>query len=287
MAPGSLKDPNEKNRFGGCHRRGRPHGRMRGRTLLWVYVGTAESAGRADDFLASLARGDIHDAYSFTASSFRSEQSEPRFAGVLGRAGITEYGLRSWTDRTLDHDGSNTYLGTISTQSGRTMPFSLKMAREDGEWRGAVLHWARPDRGRAGCMVQAGAGRGRGDTARRGDHERIRRGGPGKGFQRIPQKMGTSRGDSNFSLEAAYEAAYKEYFDEDIDFSGVQNVYPVFDEAPRLERASGGFLLVTTGRFPVEGAPVPFRFRYTYMHPQWKVSNVDVRRPGDPDIVAQ
>ena len=258
-----------------------------GGLFLWVYVGTAESAGRADDFLASLARGDIHDAYSFTASSFRSEQSEPRFAGVLGRAGITEYGLRSWTDRTLDHDGSNTYLGTISTQSGRTMPFSLKMAREDGEWR--VLSFTGP--GRTGVGPGAWFRQVPGaaevtqlvvETMREFD-EAVRE----KDFSAFLKKMGTSRGDSNFSLEAAYEAAYKEYFDEDIDFSGVQNVYPVFDEAPRLERASGGFLLVTTGRFPVEGAPVPFRFRYTYMHPQWKVSNVDVRRPGDPDIVAQ
>jgi hypothetical protein len=80
------------------------------------------------------------------------------------------------------------------------------------------------------------------------------------------------------------EAAYREYLDEGVDLSGVRGVAPVFTEASRIARSSSGPLLVATGRFPVEGAPVPFRFRYKYVHPEWLLFNIDVRRPGDPDL---
>ena len=81
--------------------------------------------------------------------------------------------------------------------------------------------------------------------------------------------------------------AYRHFFDEEIDLSGVQDVAPVFTETPGLVRRSVGMLLVATGRFPLEDTTVPFRFRYIYSHPEWKLFNVHVGRPGDPDFTPE
>jgi hypothetical protein len=252
-----------------------------GGLFLWVYVGTADSAERADSFLASLAQGDVRAAYAQTATAFRHEQDDRQFADVVGKAGIAGYELPSWKDRTLDRNGRNTYFGSVNAEGRRSMPFILEILREGGEWR--VLTFTGP---------------GRADV------------GPGAWFRQTPEPpemtalvlqsmrdfelaVSSKNFDDLFRTMYTYrpetspvvlEAAYREYLDEGVDLSGVRGLAPVFTEASQIVRSPSGTLLVATGRFPVEGAPVPFRFRYKYVHPGWSLYNIDVGRPGDPDL---
>lgn len=252
-----------------------------GGLFLWVYVGTTDSAERADSFLASLAQGNVRAAYSQTATAFRREQDERLFAGVVGRAGIAGYELVSWQDRTLERNGRGTYYGTVSAESGGSMPFILEVMQEEGEWR--VLTFTGPGRTDVGpgawfrqapelAEMTALVVQSMRDFALAVSS---------KDFDDLFRTMYTYRAESS---PWALEAAYREYLDESVDLSGVRGVAPVFTEASRIARSPSGPLLVATGRFPVEGAPVPFRFRYKYVHPEWLLFNIDVRRPGDPDL---
>ena len=255
-----------------------------GGLFLWVYVGTADSANRADSFLAALAQGNVHAAYAQTANKFRREQDEQLFAGIVGRAGISAYELLPWKDRTLDNNGRGRYLGTVSAEGGGSMPFILEVLQEEGEWR--VLSFTGP--GRAGVGAGAWFRQPPGPAKMTAlvvksmrDFDRAVR---TKDFSDLFSTMYVSRIET---FAGVLEAAYKEYVDEGVDLSGVQDVAPVFTEASRIVRTSAGPLLVATGRFPVEGAAVPFRFRYKYVHPEWILFNIDVGRPGDPDLAPE
>jgi hypothetical protein len=259
-------------------------GACTGGLFLWVYIGTADSADGADGFLASLAQGNVHDAYAHTATEFRREQDEQRFADIVGRAGIADYELRSWQDRRVDHNGRNRYLGTVSTEGGRSMFFILEMLREEGDWR--VLSFTGPGRTDVGPGAWFSQPPGPAEmtalvAVSMRDFDRAVR---SKDFNDLFSTMWTYRTEMTIW---ALKAAYQEFVDEGIDLSGVQDVAPFFTETPRIERTGFGPLLAATGRFPVEGAAVPFRFRYKYVHPEWKLFSVQVGRPGDPDIALE
>ena len=253
-----------------------------GGVFLWVNLSTADSADRADTFLSTVARGDVRHAYEQTTTALRREQDEEQFVTTVSLVGISSYELRPWQDRTVDRWGRNTYQGTISTEAGRSMPFRLGMFQEDGEWR-----------------VQTFTGPGRRGV------------GPGAWFTQVPSTADltllanktisdflvalekrdfTEFHDNMWFFRWGYlvrhlESDFKHFLDERTDLSGVLDVSPTFTLPAVLEPSSKGALLIVTGRFPVEGAGVPFLFRYAYEHPMWRLNRIYVGRPGNPDFL--
>ena len=247
--------------------------------FLYVFVSTADSADMADRYLTALGEGRVSDAYQLTSTKFREEQSPEAFADVIDVASIVGHELESWQDRTLDHNRFNMYVGTLTTGSGRALPFLMEMVEEDGEWR-----------------VQTLTGPGRHDV------------GPGAWFQQVPKEATLKEiaRDTMLNFEQAvrdrdlrrfydtmwtartaisywkFEAAFQDFLDDNVDLSGVQGVEPEFVDPPKLDRTSEGILLVVNGRFDAGGGQVPFTFRYKYEHPIWRLFNINVGRPGDP-----
>ena len=247
--------------------------------FLYVFVSTADSADVADRYLTALDEGRVSDAYQLTSTKFREEQSPEAFADVIDVASIVGHELESWQDRTLDHNRFNMYVGTLTTGSGRALPFLMEMVEEDGEWR-----------------VQTLTGPGRHDV------------GPGAWFQQVPKEAALKElaRDTMLNFEQAvrdrdlrrfydnmwtartaisywkFEAAFQDLLDDNVDLSGVQGVEPEFVDPPKLDRTSEGILLVVNGRFDAGGGQVPFTFRYKYEHPTWRLFNINVGRPGDP-----
>ena len=235
--------------------------------FLFVFVSTADSADLADRYLTALGEGRVTEAYGLTSSTFREEQSPETFADVIDVVSIVGHELVPWQDRTLDHNRSNLYTGTLTTGSGRALPFRMEVVEEEGEWRVRTL-----------------TGPGRHDV------------GPGAWFQQVPKdktlKQVVRDTMLNFDLAVRdrdllrfydtmwttrtaisfwkFEAAFQHFLDEEVDLSGVQGVEPEFVDPPRLDRTSEGILLVVNGRFDAEGGQVPFTFRYKYEHPGWK-----------------
>ena len=253
-----------------------------GGNFLFVYITTSDSASQTEQFLTAIEEGNIGNAYSITSSAFKEAQSQQAFSEMIAGVSIVSHEMIPWQNRTLDHNGRNSYPGKLVTSRGRTIPFLLEMMEEQGRWK--ILSLTGP--GRTGV-------------------------GPGTWFQQVPfetemmslvtgtmlnfekaihdknllsfyQTMWTARTEISYWL---FELAYQKFIDDQIDLSAVRTSKPQFVDRPKLDRTSSGTLLVVNGNFDTTDGTLPFTFRYIYDHPKWMLHNINVGYPGDPDFV--
>ena len=250
--------------------------------FLYVFVSTADSADLADRYLTALGEGKVSEAYQLTSTAFREEQGPEAFADVVDIVSMTTHELESWENRTLDHNRFNILTGTLTTASGRTLPFVLEVVEEEGEWRVRALTGpGRTDVGAGAWFRQVPK-----ETVLKrivretmlDFHEAVR----DRDLRRFYDNMWTARTEISYWK---FELVYQGFLDDEVDLSPVKDVEPEFIDPPKLDRTSSGFLLVVNGRFDAEGEQVPFTFRYKYAHPTWRLFNINVGRPGDPDFV--
>ena len=97
--------------------------------FLYVFVSTADSADLADRYLTALEEDRVSEAYRLTSATFRDEQGPEAFAEVVDGVSMAGHELMSWENRTLDHNRFNIYTGTLTTESGRTLPFVMEVVR--------------------------------------------------------------------------------------------------------------------------------------------------------------
>ena len=246
-----------------------------GGLLAWVAVSTSESAEKADDYLALLQQGHSRDAYMLTASAFQAGQSEEEFVSMVRRLGVTDYGMRHWSDRTLARDGRVALRGTLETDSGRPFPFTVLMVRDGKEWR--VEAFFEP------ALAVAG---------------------PGAWFTQIPTesemrmlvravlvefddavKTEDFTGLYNtMSLafridtpQSHLRQAYQHFIDKGMDVSGIADVEAIFEDGPRMEDIE---TLVVSGYYPTEPDPVPFTLRFTFQELAWRPRFIHVGEPA-------
>src|SRR5437588_8667717 len=88
---------------------------------FWLSFTTRGPAKAADNFLALLKEGQIHEAYVSTASGYQMQQDEKTFAADVQKRGLTDYASSSWPNRQVhNHEGS--VEGNITTKQGTTIP---------------------------------------------------------------------------------------------------------------------------------------------------------------------
>ena len=254
----------------------------------WVALETNDSATVADRFLFELRGRDTVDAYQqYTTAFFKARQTQENFTTVATKLGLPlTYKLDPWRDRTLELPHRSDVRGTIIDLGGQDVRFTLRMVKERGEWKvnGFVDGW----------------------------RERV---GPGAWFQQVPDREeliqivdGTMFGfkdaveskdftefyantSESFQIGTSMSRlvqAYQQWIDNQIDLTGLEDLTPQFTELPQFTTQTVGFdeeeyeineVLVVTGYYPLEPKPVPFKFRYVYQHPEWKILNVQVVEP--------
>ena len=264
-----------------------------GGMFLWVAVDTADSASEAESFLALWLDGEIHNAYASTASEFRAGQDEATFAMAVELMGMRNYALEAWRDRRLERRQEVEYRGVLQQRAWYDdpleLPFSLGLVKEGTEWK--VRSFTGPERffspeGDIGTMIASISPGGRGNTV-----------GPGAWFSQTPSEdellrmaretlldfdQAVKDGDFQQFYEGmsrsfkvviplkTLQSAYQRFIDKGVDISGVADVKPEWDGLPKMERSSRiGNLLIVSGYFPIEPAPVPFLLQYHYEHPDW------------------
>ncbi len=255
--------------------------------FAWVAFDTVDSATAADEFLFALRERRIEDAYALTSAHFQARQDEDWFDEVARLVGLPlAYELDPWRDRTLELTNRSRIRGWLIDLGGEDVRFTLDMVRETGEWR--VLSFT--DAPRHDC-------------------------GPGAWFRMLPLREDlyalTNRTITDFAeaikkgdFTDFYEdmsltfkigvslgrlqQAYQEYIDAGIDITGVGVLEPVYLELPEFTVGSVGFeeasyeiedVIVIEGYYPLEPLPVPFKFRYVYQHPEWKLFQLYVQQP--------
>lgn len=91
-------------------------------------------AAAGDLFFELLARGDVTSAYHTTSSVLRNELSEEDFQAFLGRTRLAETKSASWHSRTRRGDGG-ALAGTVTLRDEQTIPVTVMLFQENGEWR--------------------------------------------------------------------------------------------------------------------------------------------------------
>lgn len=67
---------------------------------------------------------------------------------------------------------------------------------------------------------------------------------------------------------------FKPFVDQQMDFTVLQALAPVFSKPPGLNSDE---LLVLTGYYPSQPSVTYFTLKFTYEHPAWKLAGVNVQ----------
>ena len=263
-----------------------------GGMFLWVAVGTADSAAEAESFLALWLNGEVHKAYASTASEFQAGQDEGTFTKAVELMGMRNYALEAWRDRRLERGQEAEYRGVLQQRAWYDdpldLPFSVGLVKEGNKWK--VRSFTGPGRffsteDDISSTIASISPGGRGNIV-----------GPGAWFSQTPSEdellrmarqtlvdfdQAVKDGDFQQFYEGmsrsfkiaislkTLQSAYQRFIDRGVDISGVADVEPEWDGLPKMERSKIGNLLILSGYFPIEPAPVPFLLRYHYEHPNW------------------
>ncbi len=279
---------------------------------VWAGVSTGAAVAATDKFLAAVKSGDTQQAYAYTSSEFRSAQDQNAFDTTLGILALGDYTIDGWTSRVVPKSraGYDLIKGSLSTPADDKMLFSVTLAEEGGDFRivSFVDEWRQ--------WVGAGAW-----------------------FKQVPPEeeirelVGKVMSDFAASIQAkdlnsfyenmsdsftiknsfrAFEIANGFLIEENVDFSVISTITPIFDEPPQVTEqsfgggsrggisAGGGIqvgvagrntgkaevrkdtitLLAVRGRYPTDSDPILFQLRYGYDHPGWTLHSIFVDVPG-------
>ena len=243
-----------------------------GGIYLATMLQTAEYADSANRFLTMVTAGDFQEAYISTSGELRAAQDKETFIDVMRDIGIESYSLQSWSTRTLPKASNANISGTVLSADGRMIPVLIVLVSESGEWNVSSLTGS----GRKG--VGSGAwfrGEPTNDELKHSTQADILRMYESGELLELNSKLFFAF--VTFSSSIFLERIHRPFIQPDIDLAETLSVAPMFDQDTDLFRWRWGDLLVVSGHYPVEPQPIPFRYLYRYVHPEWKLFSVQIR----------
>jgi hypothetical protein len=88
----------------------------------------------ADQFFLAVKEHDLARARGFLSEEFKAGTSEQDFAAFLAKSALDRFDEASWSSRSMTN-GTGTLEGSVTTDTGGTVPLSLSFVKENGEWR--------------------------------------------------------------------------------------------------------------------------------------------------------
>jgi hypothetical protein len=245
--------------------------------LAVVFYATSGAVGSADEFLETIAAGDVAAAYEQTAPAFQTQTDEAAFAAVVERLGLADYASRSWSSRSVA-GGQAELEGTFTTRAGDEIPLEMVLVKVAGEWRVFSLSGRQ-----AGAALQGP-----------GEPEPV----PAAATVPAPEELAALATGSVLALNrsiverdfATFYAglsrlwqaqttpdelaeAFRAFVDNEIDFAAVGGLEPVFEGEPAID--SDG-VLELAGYFPTTPVRVVFRLRYVLESGGWELLGIQV-----------
>ena len=243
-----------------------------GGIYLATVLQTAEYSDSANRFLTTVSAGDFQDAYISTSGELRASQDKEAFINVMSDIGIKSHTIQSWSTRTLPGAGHANISGTVLSADGRTIPVSMVLVLESDEWKLSSLTGS----GRKGVGPRAWfRGVPTNDELKHNTQADILRMYASGELLELNSKMFFAF--VTFSNPFFIDRIHRPFIQSDIDLTETLSVAPIFDEGADLFRWRYGDLLVVSGHYPVEHTPIPFRYLYRYIHPEWKLFSVQIR----------
>ena len=264
--------------------------------VLFVFYLTSGAVESADQFLATLARGDSKAAYLQTSSTFRTAQSEPDFEAVIGALGLKEFQSAFWNSRAVENNLA-TVEGSIQLRSGGTTRLTIKLIKEDGQWKILSLE---------GPIIGANVKNGEADVDVQRNPEFVLPDFKANAPADVPPKETISslaerhltaldralRGETfdEFyrSLSKTWKAqisenevasAFERLKNDRGDWSKLVHSELVYDEPPALNEQG---VLVVKGHWPIQKRRLVFELKFITEDTGWELLGIKVREVDDP-----
>jgi hypothetical protein len=237
--------------------------------VVAVFVLTAGIADTADRFFNEVAEGDYQSARTYLAEAFLANTSDEELALFLDQSGLSGYRKASWHTRTMEND-QGLLEGSIETADGGTIPVTVNLVKEDGEWHILAIH-----KTPAGLVAE-------GRTKEIPGLDRLVKL-TDDAIQELARAINT-RDFSDFyasaaklwqaqTTEAELRGAFGSFVEQGIDLTVLADLEPVFSEKPSLDEDG---VLYLTGYYPSQPAVTYFDLKYIYEHPEWKLLGAGV-----------
>ncbi len=247
--------------------------------VAFVFWWTGDAVAAADGFLAHLSEGKFEAAYESAAEALRTQQSLEEFTRAVEAMGLMGCGSAVWTSREVQNDQANLE-GSLSLKDGGTLPLSMKLVKESGEWR--VIAMTTP---RAGAVQSSGGGP---PSIPADDQLKSLVHGTMTDFSKAVATGDFEPFHSTISARwqaqitaAQLRQVFGQFVDQKVDLSGVPALAPVLTAAPSTSNEG---LLLLSGFYPLQPQPLQFELKYLYEYPQWKLFgiHVNLEAPAGP-----
>jgi hypothetical protein len=110
--------------------------------ILWQL--TAGLAETADRFFAALQSRDMDEARGFLSEDFRAATSDEQLQRFVERSALANFESATWSNRVVQNSQGE-LRGTIRTRNGGSIPMTVVLIREHGDWK--ILSLRKPAAG--------------------------------------------------------------------------------------------------------------------------------------------
>lgn len=241
--------------------------------VLYFSAGMVEAA---DGFFAAVARNDLAAARGYLSEDFKATTDEAALKRFLETSAVSRFKSASWSNRQIS-GGRGELEGTVTTESGGSVPLKLTLVKENGAWKIYGIRKAPAGlQGEAAASYVPSAGdqvalirRSIADfavsvQARSMEHFR-------ETLSNLWQKQTTA---------AQLDEIFGKTYGADLDFSALDAVEPVLEPVANLDENG---VLVLKGYFPTHPDQFHFQHKYIQEGTGWKLVgfSFNIKQPGE------
>lgn len=242
--------------------------------VLWLTSGMTEAT---DEFFSLLKQDKVEEAYEMTSEEFQASTSQEEFKSFLSKTSLGEFQSADWNSRQRGSGGEGTLEGTVHTTSGGNIPITVKLIKENEEWK--ILNLQKADAG-----IEE-----KGTSSKKTVPEQEELKGLVHDTMLLAAESIESEDFSSFygsvaelwrgqSSEEEFQKMMTNNFqsfieNKNIDLAAIEEKDPVFDQDPKINENG---LLVVNGYYSIQPAPVYFQLQYTYEDTTWKLVGINM-----------
>jgi hypothetical protein len=238
--------------------------------LASVFYLTAGVTDTADGFFSAIEEKDIEGAYNrFASEEFRASTSLEEFRAFLEQSALANYSGATWTSRSVSGQEGELQ-GSVKTRDGGTVPITITLVKEAGEWRILSIHKA------SAGLVDEQAGK---TVPPVEDLRRL----TNESMMALAMALNARDFGDFYNRASVYwqsqtnveelMGAFKSFIDQNIDLTVIDGMEPVFDEVPVINDDD---LLILKGYYATRPSATHFELKHIYEHPDWKLFGINV-----------
>ena len=238
--------------------------------LASVFYLTAGITDTADGFFSAIEENDIEGAYDrFASEEFRASTSLDEFRAFLEQTALVNYSSATWTSRSVS-GGEGELEGSVTTRDGGTVPITITLVKEAGEWRILSMHKAS-----AGLVEEP-------SEKEIPSDEELRRL-TDEAMMALARAINARDFDDFYSQASVYwqsqtnadelMSAFRSFIDQNVDLTIIDGMEPVFNEVPAIDDDD---LLILKGYYATQPSVTYFELKHVYEHPDWKLFGINV-----------